>query len=137
MVAIAFPHLPPTTATPAPARSTRPGGSPVRLVADLDGRDVDLDGRRAMGRSWRALLATVVLCASLLAAVGFLASLDPIGADAVATQGTHAVVEGESMWSIAQDLAPAGEGASYAERLAEVNGGTTVVPGQVLILPAG
>lgn len=52
------------------------------------------------------------------------------------SQTTHQVAEGETMWSIALDIAPAGQASTYVERLVEVNGGATVVPGQVLRLPA-
>ncbi len=39
------------------------------------------------------------------------------------------------MWSIAGDVAPAGEAAGYVERLVAVNGTASPAPGQVLALP--
>ena len=54
---------------------------------------------------------------------------------APATLADHVVVEGETMWSIAQDVAPAGEAATYVERLVAANGGAVIVPGQVLTVP--
>ncbi len=125
MVAITFPTSP--ARRPAPA--VQPAHRPVSLhaVPPLE---------RASPGAGR-LLGALVLVAVLVAAVGYLLAqpaLDPTGAIAVQDQA-HVVTTGETMWSIATEVAPAGEAATYVERLVAVNGSATVTPGQVLELP--
>lgn len=83
----------------------------------------------------------LVVSAALLVFVGAFVALVLVAVpgDGVAPAGatqTHVVQHGESMWSIANDVAPAGEAALYVERLVEVNGSSTVVPGQSIVVPA-
>lgn len=121
MVAITFP----TSPAPTPARDTAAGR--LQLVPPL---------HRSSSRPGR-LLGALVLVAVLVVAVGYLLSqpaLEPTGAIAVQDQ-VHVVASGETMWSIASEVAPAGEAATYVERLVEVNGSATVAAGQVLELP--
>ncbi len=114
-----------------PAPSIRPSRS--RALHAVPERTVVAQSGRALRHlGLLALLAVVVL------AVGYLASTTatPPGAVAsVATLEAHVVAEGETMWSIAQDIAPAGEAATYVERLVEANGGSAVAAGQVLTVP--
>ena len=82
-------------------------------------------------------LAALVLVVVL--AVGYLASTTatPPGATGAApTLDAHVVAEGETRWSIAQAIAPAGEAGTYVERLVAANGGGAVAVGQVLTVPA-
>lgn len=121
MVAITFP----TSPAPAPARAAAPGR--LQLVPPL---------HRSTSRPGR-LLGALALLVVLVAAVGYLLSqpaLQPTGAIAVQDQ-VHVVAPGETMWSIASEVAPAGEAATYVERLVAVNGSATVAAGQVLELP--
>ncbi len=82
------------------------------------------------------------LLSLFLAVVAILATVSLMLTEPLADPGTirvadatHVVTDGETMWSIALDVAPAGEAAGYVERLVAVNGGAIVVPGQVLTLP--
>lgn len=120
MVAIAFPQ--PTT---RPRR--------LQVVPDMP------SGRPGAGVG-RSPLVVALLAAVVVLAVAYLAVTGPsatdVGNRVADTSATHVVAEGETMWSIATDLAPAGEAATYAERLVEANGGGTVEAGQVLTVPA-
>ncbi len=125
MVAIAYPARP--LATPAPA-----GGSPsLRLVAP--GRHPVNLGPRQLAH----LLLAVVLVVVAALSVAYLVRSDPlVPSDTVPVlDQTHVVRAGETMWSIATEVAPAGEAAIYVERLVDANGTATATPGQVLALP--
>lgn len=130
MVAITLDHDPRTAPTGDPAPMVAPRRRPdLRLVPPA--ADVAAP-RRPLDRLL-AVLAAVVL----VGAAGYL-----LFSPTLAAPGTIPVAEagyvaeaGDTMWSIAQDLAPAGEASSYVERLVAVNGTSTVVPGQTLQLP--
>ena len=47
----------------------------------------------------------------------------------------YIVEAGDSLWSIARALAPHRDVRAYVEELADLNGGTTIQPGQRLVLP--
>lgn len=132
MVAIA--SLPTTVASPgrafravSPARPPVPGARRPGLVL--------VPAARPAGRSLGSLVATALLALAVLVAVGYLATT-PTVAPGAATAGTHVVADGETMWSIAVERAPAGEAAGYVERLVAANGSASVVAGQELTLPA-
>ena len=86
-------------------------------------------------------LASFVAVVVMVLAVTYLFTSTPTTPGATgatgtpATLGAHVVSEGETLWSIAQEIAPAGEAATYVERLADSNGGATVVVGQRLTIP--
>ena len=105
----------------------RPSGPGLRLV----------DPRSAVGTSWARLAAVVLAVVVVGLAATYLVRAEPAPApgSVALLEATHAVAEGETMWSIAEEVAPAGEAATYVERLVEVNGTARVVPGQVLELP--
>lgn len=128
MVAITSNSIP---AYAAPSRRPRPQGG-LRLVdAHRPAAAVRLDDVR------RPALALLLAVVAFLGVAGLVMS-EPLaepGTIAV-SEATHLVVEGDTMWSIALDVAPAGQAAAYVERLVEVNGGATILPGQVLRLPA-
>ena len=128
MVAItAFP-----TAIAAPSRRPAPSGRPDLQV--VPARQCARPGTGVVGRMVLAALLAVVG----VVAVAHLVLADPLpeaGAIPV-TDGGHVVAPGETMWSIATEVAPAGEAAAYVERLVEVNGSARVVPGEVILLPA-
>ena len=111
------------TTAPSPRR---PAGN-LRLVAPPV-RD---------GVSWARLLAVAVAVLVVAAAGTYLVRAEPAAAPGTAPvlDTTHTVAEGETMWSIANEVAPAGEAATYVERLVAANGGAAVTPGQVLTLP--
>ncbi|WP_436795527.1 LysM peptidoglycan-binding domain-containing protein [Actinospongicola halichondriae] len=108
--------------------------SPVRHLAAAPARSLHaVPDRVAIGR--RSWIGTAVLVAVLALAIGLLIASPAMSAGTAATLDPHVVVEGETMWSIAQDVAPAGEAATYVERLVEANGGASVAAGQVLTVP--
>ena len=100
-----------------------------RLHVAPRSRPAGIGAGRALGIG---LLVMVVLLA-----VGYLATAPALEASgAIPVQDTvHVVAPGETMWSIANTVAPAGEAATYVERLVEVNGTAAPAPGQVLELP--
>lgn len=95
-------------------------------------------GTGSSGVTARLVMALLAVTSALLA-IGFLTMSHPLDTAAVsavpAVDGVHVVVEGETIWSIARDVAPAGEAATYVERLVAANGGATVEVGQRLRLP--
>jgi hypothetical protein len=130
MVAIALPT------TTAPARRRRPLPSagagrahhPVLAV---------VPPRPARVRPLASIVLAAVLGLAVVGVAAFLAlSPAPAPGATSAPAATHVVGEGESMWSIAVDHAPAGEAATYVEVLTEANGTARVVPGQAIRLPA-
>ena len=101
-----------------PEPATAPAGAPIRRL----------------GR----IIGTVVAALVVLVAITHLVLADPVpSAGTIPVQDAgHVVAPGETMWSIATEVAPAGEAAAYVERLVEVNGSARVSEGQVLLLPA-
>ena len=121
--AIAVPSPRRTSPSPtrrAPLRSV-PAAAPRRQLAGI--------GR---GVSWALVALVAVVAAAYLA----LAAPAPVVEGIPVQEATHVVQPGDSMWSVANEVAPAGEAAAYVERLVEVNGSASVAPGQVLVLPA-
>lgn len=130
MVAIATPHPRPISPRPAVAVPDRPR---LRAVPASD------RARARRLRSAGSRLAAVAAAAVVVVGLALLALAGPAPTAATGEvpvlDATRVVAEGETMWSIAQDVAPAGETALYAERLVEANGGGAVEAGQVLVLP--
>ena len=112
--------------TNAPQLHRRP--QPMRL------RSVPQPARRRVGVSW-VLGAVAALVVIVAAAYLVQAGPTPAAGEIPLLESTHVVAPGETMWSIASELAPAGEAASYVERLVAVNGDASVAPGQSLVLP--
>lgn len=132
MVAIA--SLPTTSTAPGRALRAVPAHRPgpgvrrpaLTLVAPAN---------TAARRSLASVAGAVLLALAVVFALGYLAAT-PATSPGAAVAGTHVVAEGETMWSIAVQRAPAGEAAGYVERLVAANGVATVTPGQQLSLPA-
>ncbi len=127
-----------TTSSPLPHRhfpvphGPRQRPRSLRVVPD----GVIADRVIADGQTPRASrLVTAALVAIVLVAVGLLVASPSAPAASAATLDAHVVAEGETMWSIAQDIAPAGEAATYVERLVDANGGASVQVGQALTVP--
>ncbi len=129
----------PTTAT-GPGRALRaapsarrpvPGRGRPALTLVPTGAAVP---RAVAGRSLGSVVAAALLLLAVLGAVGYLVTT-PTVAPGTATAGTHLVADGETMWSIAVEHAPAGAAAGYVERLVAANGSASVAPGQELVLP--
>lgn len=121
--------------TPSPIRPlARPtGGRSLHAVPDASNA-----AQSPAGWPLARFVGLVALVLVVVAALGYLATSTPTTPGTVgapATLEAHVVAEGETMWSIAQDVAPAGEAATYVERLVSANGGAAVAPGQVLTVP--
>lgn len=117
------------TVCPSPhVRSARPGGVLVPMASRRQPTGIGIGAGRVL---------TSILVLVVILAVGYLVTapaLDTSGA--IPVQDTvHVVSSGETMWSIAGAVAPAGEVGPYVERLVEVNGTAAPAPGQVLELP--
>lgn len=144
MVAITSPTtVRPSTVRPSTVRPSTVRPTTVRPTRPVPRRHLELVGARATESTATAVLRRllpVAVAVAALVAVVVLALSPSSGAsvDGIPVDGrTHVVAAGETMWSIASELAPAGEAAVYVERLVAVNGGASVTPGQVLTLPAG
>lgn len=90
--------------------------------------------RTVVGRPLGSVVATALLVLGVVLALAYLVTT-PDAAPGSGTAGTHVVADGETMWSIAVEHAPAGQAAGYVERLVAANGGATVAAGQELVLP--
>ena len=81
------------------------------------------------------LVLLAVLAVGVVAGLAHLIRTPGVVGTPPAVTTTHVVAEGESLWSLAVDHAPAGEAAGYVERLVAANGSAVVVPGDVVVLP--
>ena len=145
------PHLQPTTVPPGPERPSRPalcvlagGRAPARLA------------QQAVYRRRRlvvAVVAVALLTVSLLLASAAAARIaggvpssaaggpSPTSAAAssaagVAAPPTVVVQPGDTLWSIAAAVAPGTDVRVTVDRLVALNGGSPIVVGQQLELPA-
>jgi hypothetical protein len=127
---VAITAFPTAIAAPAPRRSPRPvPPAPLRSVPTVvPPRRLAAVGR---GVSWAVVALVAVVAVAYLALTGPAPAVEGIPVQ----DATHVVEPGETMWSVANEVAPAGEAAAYVERLVEVNGSASVAPGQVLTLP--
>jgi hypothetical protein len=84
--------------------------------------------------------ATAGAAAALVAALGLTAGASigrddrPAGPRAVSRE-VHVVQPGDTLWSIAVELAPQDDPRVMVDRLAELNGGSDLEVGQRLVLP--
>ena len=97
------------------------------------------------------VLATVVLAVLLLIAIevrpggtpasaagsGPASASQPAVLPAGVADRFYIVEEGDSLWSIARALAPFRDVHAYVDELEALNGGTSIQPGQRLVLPGG
>ena len=113
--------------TTAPQVHRRPQPARLRSVPPL--------ARRRTGVSW--VLAAVAAFVVVVVSAAYLVQAGPTPAagELPLLETSHVVAPGETMWSIATEVAPAGEAATYVERLVAANGGASVTPGQTLVLP--
>lgn len=142
-------RLQPTTVPPGPRRPSRP---PLRVLAG--GRAPAQLAQQAVYRRRRlvaVVLAVAVLAAALLlasAAVARIAGGDPSAAGVpsptsaaassaagVAAPATVVVQPGDTLWSIAAAVAPDVDVRITVDRLAALNGSSSIVVGQELDLP--
>ena len=133
-------HLQPTTVPPGPGRPARPqlrlldgGRAPSRLAQQAVYR------RRRLVAA--ALLVAVLVALTLLAGpvLARIAGGDPSPAAGVPATATARVVvqPGDTLWSIAAEVAPEVDLRITVDRLVARNGSATLVAGQVLEIPTG
>jgi hypothetical protein len=63
-------------------------------------------------------------------------SADDVGAGTARSGGLYLVHQGDTLASIADDLAPEGQGRRFVEQLIALNGDAPLVAGERLVLPA-
>ena len=131
------PRLRPTTVPPGPRPPRRPA---LRVIEG--GRAPGAAARQAAYRRRRvaavALLAAVVLTALLLAnavLAGSAGGGTPTTAAGTARPAVHVVQPGDTLWSIAEELAPSADVRLTVDRLVSLNGRAPLQVGQELVLP--
>lgn len=124
MVAIA---LPDTAALRDQRRPWTDATAPARRLALVP--PPSRDGARSLG----SVVVALVLVAAVVVAGAYLARTPEPAPGG--SPSSYVVAEGDTLWSIAQATAPAGEAATYVEALVAANGSGPVAPGQVLTLP--
>ena len=135
-------RLQPTTVPPGPGRPHRP-----QLRVLEGGRAPSALARQAVYRR-RRLVALAVAVATVVAlvllataAVARFAGGAPSAAggpsSAVASTATPTVVvqPGDTLWSIAEEVAPGTDARIVVDQLIQLNGGRPIVPGQELVVP--
>ena len=138
--ALHTPHLQPTTVPPGPSGPRRPqlrvlegGRAPARVAQQAMYR------RRRLVALVVVLVAVVVLTLLATAAVARLAGGAPSAAGGPSTPAgpasTLVVQPGDTLWSIAADVAPDADVRITVDQLIELNGASPIVPGQELVLP--
>lgn len=130
------PRRQPTTVPPGPGAPHRPA---LRVIEG--GR---APGRRAQQAVYRrrrlaALALVVAVVAALVLLVSAVLTRTAGGAAPEAAAGApsavHVVQPGETLWSIAQELAPGADVRLTVDRLVDLNGGAPLQVGQRLVLP--
>lgn len=128
---------------PSTAAQITPSHPELRVIEG--GRAPAALARRAVYRR-RQVVAAVVLIATLLLAAAAVARIagDPSPTSAaapsaagVAAPPTVIVEPGDTLWSIAADVAPGVDVRVVVDRLVALNGTAPIVPGQQLEVPAG
>ena len=131
-------RLQPTTVPPGPHRPSRPqlrlleGG---RAPSQLAQQGVYRRRRLAVAVLAVAVAVAITLLAS--AAVARLAGGAPSAAGGPSPAEPTVVVQpGDTLWSIAADVAPRTDVRITVDRLIALNGSSPIVPGQELVVPA-
>jgi hypothetical protein len=144
-LALQVPRLQPTTVPPGPGRPDRPhlrvlvgGRAPSRLAQQAIYR------RRRLVAAVLAVAVTVALVLLASAALARLAggapsatgALSPTASSAAGVAAPTVVVQpGDTLWSIAAEVAPTTDVRITVDQLIALNGSSPIVPGQELTLP--
>lgn len=133
-------RLQPATLPPGPDGPSRPqlrvlegGRAPARLA-----RQVVYRRRRLVAVVLVAALLAVATLLAQAAAAALLQQPAPQTAPGVPAEAPATVVvqPGDTLWSLAAEIAPDTDPRITVDRLVGLNGGAPLVPGQVLELPA-
>ena len=142
------PRLQPTTVPPGPGRPSRPhlrvldgGRSPSRLAQQA----VYRRRRLAVGLVVTLVVAAILLASAAAAriaggapsAAGGQSPTSAVASSAagVAAPPTIVVQPGDTLWSIAAEVAPEADVRITVDQLVTLNGGSPIVVGQELALP--
>jgi len=146
--ALQIPHLQPTTVPPGPGGPPRPS---LRVLEG--GRAPGRVAQRAVYRRRRlaagALVAVVVVAFVLLAtatlarvaggspsAAGELSPTSAVASGAAGVAARSVVVQpGDTLWSIAAEVAPDADVRITVDQLIALNGSSPIAPGQELVIP--
>ena len=127
-----------TCAQRIPVASSRPASSSITPRAVVAHRAAPKQGRLRLTRRGRIVL--VVLPAVLTLSSAFVGVSAPFAqADPTAAHGSVVVADGDTLWSIAERLAPASDPRDTVARLERANGlsGAQVGAGARLVVPEG
>lgn len=142
-------YLPIGHPSPNPVRPTVGNRTPVSLVRDLS------SGRRNMGQIQRIVIAALVAAVVLSALGGFrtvqrrglsesvtapyerMAATQAEPVNLAAGEWTMTIVPGDTLWAIAVALAPGQDPRPVVDALADRNGGSALLAGDTLVVPAG
>jgi|GEM_PF-4706248 len=123
------------TAPTAPRRAA----PRVHAAAPSGRREVWRSGRREVPRYRRRRIGVAAVAVGLVVLGGAAGDglADRGGGEASSAQlpATYTVQHGDTMWEIAARLRPHAGVSAYVDALVSLNGGTALVPGQVLRLP--
>lgn len=138
------------TRAPFPSGGYQPKSRPVRARGGAGARPAGLTSappvrqpitlceRAYARRRLAALLAAGLVVAALVVSLGMLRAT---AADGGVPEGTTVVQvrSGETLWDLAERVAPRAPAAAVVERIRQLNGmsGSTVHPGQPLVVPDG
>jgi hypothetical protein len=151
---LAAPHLQPTTVPPGPGRPSRPS---LRVIEG--GRAPSRLAQQAVYRRRRLCVAVAVAVSLALflvlatTAVARIAGGDPssaagappptsaaassaAGVGTLLAAPTVVVQPGDTLWSIAEDIAPGTDVRVVVDQLVDLNGSSPIVAGQELVVPA-
>jgi Tfp pilus assembly protein FimV len=117
---------------------------PPRRALRLAPQPVALDRPRYGCRRLAAvavLSAALVTTSTVVHAVGAALVHDPVAQAATpvpaAPHTLRLVQPGETLWSIAGDLRPSADRRAAVDELVRLNGSTTIIAGQPILVPAG
>jgi hypothetical protein len=127
-----------TCAQRIPVASARPVAAPAASRTVVAHRAASKQGRLRLTRRGRIVL--VVLPAVLALSSAFVGVSAPFAqADTATTRGSVVVGDGETLWTIAERLAPADDPRDTVAQLEQANGlsGAQVAAGARLVIPEG